>query len=314
MHIVLACLVASGAVVWVWPPGAHFYLGESVVLRCNVSTPAAVAADTRPPQQGQWSYQWFRHWLHGAPPSLDLRRHLASGDTYTITGATAEDGGSYWCRAEAPGPGVNSSIVLLLSERVQLTVFGILPSLLSLIPNSLQFFRGDNLTVQCPGSVNNLTAWRLRQLSQDFGDGLEVATQSSAHSEAGVGMALENVSKAQEGFYKCASQDRTIESPESWLSVKFNSTWTDWTEDSTHGTGTWIIISSAVVVTVFFLSTVLIVCLVHHRGGKQSTQACCWPSSKAEPVSKEVPKTKQDATEVQWDLSWMELSHLLDKP
>jgi len=120
--------VASGVVVWVWPPGAHFYLGESVVLRCNVSTAAAVAADTRPPQRGRWSYRWFRHRLHGAPPSLDPRRHLASGDTYTITGATAEDGGSYWCQAEAPGPGVNGSIVLLLSERVHLTVSGEPPS------------------------------------------------------------------------------------------------------------------------------------------------------------------------------------------
>lgn len=166
---------------------------------------------------------------------------------------------------------------------------------------------GDRVILHCQ-------FWNANQrMATFFKDGLELATQSSAHPETGVGMTLENVSKAQEGFYKCASQDRTMESPDSWLSVKCNSTWTDWTDDSTHGTGTWIIISSAVMVILFFLTTLLIVCLVHHRRGKQSTQACCCPSSKAEPARKEVPKTHQDATEVQWDLSWMELSHLLDK-
>lgn len=59
-----------------------------------------------------------------------------------------------------------------------------------------------------------------QRMATFFKDGLEVATRSSAHPEAVIGMAVENVTKAQEGFYKCASQDRTLESPESWLSVK----------------------------------------------------------------------------------------------
>ncbi|KAJ3581390.1 hypothetical protein NHX12_016696 [Muraenolepis orangiensis] len=39
-----------------------------------------------------------------------------------------------------------------------------------------------------------------------------------------------------------------------------------------------------------------------------------WPSTKADVASADVPETKQDVTEVQWDLSWMEMSGLLDKP
>lgn len=33
-------------------------------------------------------------------------------------------------------------------------------------------------------------------------------------------MTIENVTKADEGFYKCVSEGRKMESPESWLSVR----------------------------------------------------------------------------------------------
>lgn len=39
----------------------------------------------------------------------------------------------------------------------------------------------------------------------------------------------------------------------------------------------------------------------------------CWPRSQQEPAAAGFPATKQDATEVQWDLSWMEMSNLLDR-
>lgn len=38
-----------------------------------------------------------------------------------------------------------------------------------------------------------------------------------------------------------------------------------------------------------------------------------WPISKENLPAVELPATKQDTTEVQWDLSWMEMSNLLDK-
>lgn len=39
----------------------------------------------------------------------------------------------------------------------------------------------------------------------------------------------------------------------------------------------------------------------------------CWPGSQQERAAVGFPATKQDATEVQWDLSWMEMSNLLEK-
>ncbi|CAB1436407.1 unnamed protein product [Pleuronectes platessa] len=39
----------------------------------------------------------------------------------------------------------------------------------------------------------------------------------------------------------------------------------------------------------------------------------CWPVSKQEVPAGVLPATKLDVTEVQWDLSWMEMSNLLEK-
>lgn len=46
---------------------------------------------------------------------------------------------------------------------------------------------------------------------------------------------------------------------------------------------------------------------------KMLSNRSCWPSSKQDRTSVGLPATKQDATEVQWDLSWMEMSNLLDR-
>lgn len=53
-----------------------------------------------------------------------------------------------------------------------------------------------------------------------FKNGAEMNTSySSASSNRVIKMTIENVTQDDEGFYKCASQDGKMESPESWLSV-----------------------------------------------------------------------------------------------
>ncbi|KAJ3598950.1 hypothetical protein NHX12_032913 [Muraenolepis orangiensis] len=270
-----ASKVASGAVIWVWPPGTDIYPGESVVLQCGV--PPAHPG----PQQDGWSYAWFRHGLRRAPPALHPPRHLAYRDTYAITGAAAEDAGGYRCRAEGPGSEVNGSGVTLFSEEVRLTV----SDDTVILKGPYLVSEGDRVILHCQFRKGGG-----RRTATFFKDGVELATRSS-------GLAMENVSKAQEGFYKCTSPDRTLESPESWLSVQW----------------TWIISSVAGGLLLFSIG--LIIWLIHHRWGKQrSALDRRWPSSKADVASADVPETKQDVTEVQWDLSWMEMSGLLDKP
>uniref|UniRef100_A0AAQ4PED6 Ig-like domain-containing protein n=1 Tax=Gasterosteus aculeatus aculeatus TaxID=481459 RepID=A0AAQ4PED6_GASAC len=114
---------------------------------------------------------------------------------------------------------------------------------------------------------------------------------------------MENVTRVDEGFYKCATRDGSMESPESWLSVRpgpgLNST-------STDGAGEpwkWILVSCGL----SLLLVPLLVCLVRHRCRRRL------PSSRQKLQGAELPATKPDASEVQWDLSWMEMSDLLDE-
>ncbi|KAK1896970.1 Cell adhesion molecule-related/down-regulated by oncogene [Dissostichus eleginoides] len=123
-------------------------------------------------------------------------------------------------------------------------------------------------------------------------------------------MTLENVTQEDEGFYKCASQDRKMESPEAWLSVsphRGNFTSTDERAASNSGSGKWVIVSCGVLLLFFIPVTVW---LLHHY---RFCTCRCWPFSKERLQAVELPATKQDVTEVQWDLSWMEMSNLLDK-
>lgn len=39
----------------------------------------------------------------------------------------------------------------------------------------------------------------------------------------------------------------------------------------------------------------------------------CWPVFKPEVPAVAIPATMQDVSEVQWELSWMEMSSLMDK-
>lgn len=72
---------------------------------------------------------------------------------------------------------------------------------------------GDTVVLQC----QYLTASHSETI---FLKNEEVLTFNySSHAQV-VKMTLENVTQEDEGYYKCASQDRKMESPESWLSVR----------------------------------------------------------------------------------------------
>ena len=73
---------------------------------------------------------------------------------------------------------------------------------------------GDTVVLQC----QYLTANRSETIF--FKNAAKVFTfNSSSHAQV-IKMTLENVTQKDEGYYKCASQDRNMESPESWLSVR----------------------------------------------------------------------------------------------
>lgn len=74
---------------------------------------------------------------------------------------------------------------------------------------------GDNVILCCRGRTGG-------QLSnmRFFKNGAEILTYNCTYSGQAIMMTVENVTREDEGFYKCASPDREVESPESWLSVR----------------------------------------------------------------------------------------------
>lgn len=73
---------------------------------------------------------------------------------------------------------------------------------------------GDEVVLSCQYSEGNHTTTTF------FKDGAEIISPRSFSSDRGAQMKIENVTKADEGFYKCVSQDGQMQSPESWLSVR----------------------------------------------------------------------------------------------
>ncbi|CAB1414531.1 unnamed protein product [Pleuronectes platessa] len=53
-----------------------------------------------------------------------------------------------------------------------------------------------------------------------FKNGALIDSNSSSGSDRVIKMTLKNVTREDEGFYRCASHDRQLQSPESWLSVR----------------------------------------------------------------------------------------------
>ncbi|XP_039667697.1 uncharacterized protein LOC120565756 [Perca fluviatilis] len=214
-----------------------------------------------------------------------------TSDTCVFTAASGNSG-LYWCEgAEGRSNAVNITVSY---------------GAIILKTPSFPVFEGDKVVLYChywTGNHSQITF---------FKDGAEIVTSSSSGSDKVTKMTIENVTQEDEGFYKCASQDRKLESPESWLSVRpdrGNFTSTDWTAASSSGSWKWIV--PCAIVPLFLIPVT--VWLVRHYSYQTLGTRRCWSFSKEDLPAVEIPATKQDVTEVQWDLSWMEMSNLLDK-
>uniref|UniRef100_A0AAQ5Y1T7 Ig-like domain-containing protein n=1 Tax=Amphiprion ocellaris TaxID=80972 RepID=A0AAQ5Y1T7_AMPOC len=213
-------------------------------------------------------------------------------DSCVFTAATGNNG-LYWCE---DSKGRSSAVNITVS-------YG------NIIVKTPAFpvFEGDNVVLYCQfwtGNHNKATF---------FKNGAEISFSSSSGSGRVIKMTIENVTLEDEGSYKCASRDRKMESPESWLTVRAdrgNFTSADGAAASSGGSWIWILVSCVVLLLILIPLSVWLVC--HYRRQMFSTQSC-WPLSKENIPAVPLPATKQDVTEVQWDLSWMEMSNLLDK-
>ncbi|XP_028260092.1 Fc receptor-like protein 2 [Parambassis ranga] len=228
--------------------------------------------------------KWRLRQFHPGRKETTTSKECSESEVCVFTPAS----GLYWCES-AEGR----------SRAVNITV-----SYGNIILNTPAFpiSEGDEVSLYCQYRTGN------HNKATFFKNGAEILTLNSSSLDNIIKMTIENVTQADEGFYKCASQDRKMESPESWLSVNPSR---DGTEASTSDSWKWILVSCGVVLLLLLIP--LTVRLVHRHRYQMFCTRSCWPLSKEDIPAVGLPVTKQDVTEVQWDLSWMEMSNLLDK-
>ncbi|CAK6956081.1 uncharacterized protein LOC128361794 [Scomber scombrus] len=221
------------------------------------------------------------------PPDMCSPRWGPDGCIFTASNRST---GLYWC---VGAEGRSNAVNIIVSYGAIILKTPAFP-----VPE------GGNVVLSCQYLKEN------KSNTTFFKNGEEIGTLSS---KGVTEMTIENVTKADEGFYKCVAKDRKMESPESWLSVapeQGNSTSTYGTAPSIQGSWKWIIVSCVIVLLFLTLLAVWLVC--HYRYQMFCTRSC-WPLSKEDIPAVALPAIKQDVTEVQWDVSWMEMSNLLDK-
>ncbi|XP_053300978.1 uncharacterized protein LOC128460011 isoform X1 [Pleuronectes platessa] len=333
------------ASVSVKPPGPNIYLGESVLLQCTVESLSAFVKSywwfrSKPhraptPRHLVSGDSYFitavtqeyadRYWCQAEcqenrievelkarpvslgvselpPPSLSLTpdtRQMFSGECFTLQCLTSQTNSSEWKLVHfSPDLKAGTS---------NLTIHYSPPGDGDIIlkTQASRVFTDDDVTLCCQyqsGKHKQTSFFKNRAL---------IDSNSSSGSDRVIKMTLKNVTREDEGFYRCASHDSQLQSPESWLSVRPDrGNFTSEETPASTGSWKWIFASCGVLLLIVIPLTVWLVC--HYKYQKFCTWSC-WPVSKQEVPAGVLPATKLDVTEVQWDLSWMEMSNLLEK-
>ncbi|XP_061539905.1 high affinity immunoglobulin gamma Fc receptor I-like isoform X1 [Phycodurus eques] len=265
------------------PSARHMFVGETFTLQCPETLTNSSAWVLR--------QTWTSHLMRTADSKTNACSTLGSvvspGRSSTcVVSAARGHSGLYWCegaegRSNAVHITVTSGPVIMRTPAFS-------------VPH------GSNVVLACRFRKGNHTR------STFFRNGVETSTNSSPGPGAELKLTIENVTDAHEGFYKCASQDGKLESPQSWLSVRSNLLSADVSAGSSSGSWIWVVVSCVLMILI-----PLAILLIHHFRYKIFYTRSCWTVSGEETPAAVLPATKQDVTEVQWDLSWMEMSNLL---
>lgn len=117
-------------------------------------------------------------------------------------------------------------------------------------------FEGDNVILHCQYKTTNYNATTF------FKNGKIVSVTSPSSNHKMINMIIENVTRKDEGSYKCASQELKMESAESWLSVRAN--------NETQGQLYNLSILICVYILIFFIN-ILFKCLLGHLASTEDT-------------------------------------------
>ncbi|XP_019904501.1 sialoadhesin-like isoform X2 [Esox lucius] len=266
------------------PSSRQHFQGNSFSLQC----PAVSGSNSKKSNSTNWTLQKLTDF--DARPGCQAQEGTLRDKVPGACSFPSPDGGVsglYWCQS---GKRRSNSVTITVSSPTDGTVIIMVPA----HPVS----EGDSVHLHC-------RFWIHKPIKTTFyKDGVEICSLNVTE------MVIDNVTSADEGLYKCADPEDKSESPESWLAVRSHLTSDDGKPLQTEGTWKWVVPSSCILGILLVILLILIM-VCHFRRRMWCTRSCLSSKEGAPPV--EAPKTKQDGTEVQWDLAWMEMANLLDK-
>nr|XP_021327470.1 uncharacterized protein si:dkey-170g13.2 [Danio rerio] len=196
-------------------------------------------------------------------------------------------------------------------------------------PDSRQHLRGKEFTLHCSVNGGNSTGWILRRLQGDQKDSGCLYLNGTKSTDKPEECHFSDIDSKNNGLYWCESlsdnktsntvnitvtrKDISSKSEVTLLSTvnpmtKDNST-SDSEEENQSGLFAWV---SGLCMLLVPLVTVPVL-WIFFPSFREKLYACTNGAYRRERVQQEMPKTKQDATEIQWDLPWMEMDNLLGK-
>ncbi|KAB5584342.1 hypothetical protein PHYPO_G00106340 [Pangasianodon hypophthalmus] len=175
-------------------------------------------------------------------------------------------------------------------------------------PKRQHFYLGESIVLTCKVEGNSSAVWNYSWFRHNLSN---ASTPSPAHIVNHHTYNISALTYEDSGTYWCTAQEQGRNS--TLLRNSLNVTAAvdiskDHSEEENTFLGAWVWAICVIVIILLLIPiTFLLVPSLRKRLKLFST---CGEYS----AHQEMPRTKQDVTEIQWDLAWMEMTNLLDKP
>ncbi|KAM9482729.1 uncharacterized protein Hap1MRO34_007817 isoform 1-T1 [Clarias gariepinus] len=170
---------------------------------------------------------------------------------------------------------------------------------LTALPQGQHFYLGEPIDLTCRVKNNSSEVWIYSWFRHNVST---AATPGAAHRINHHTYSISALTSEDSGMYWCAARKQDTNS-----TLWSNPVTISVTKENTF-IAAWVWVVCAVIIILLLIPiTILLVPCLRRRVKFLPT---CGDFIRHQ----EMPRTKQDVTEIQWDLAWMEMSNLLDKP